>query len=162
MNRLSRFRLTCLSALLLSACAASYIEPTGNKTALLAMENGTAEPVTPAIYGDAKECTNRSVGSKISAGEQGSFRVAAGKDLAITVNMSHRNAVDKVYCSSTFVLMPEAGHRYLANLNFDGEKCEVLLSDITSLLSPKPIKITPREWVRAAGDSGPWCKPAGG
>src|SRR5689334_23916590 len=106
MNHRSRFGFTaCLLALLLSACAAKYIEPTGDKVALLAMENGTTEPVSPAIYGDAKECTNRSMASYIAPGEQGAFKVKAGQDLALTVTMSYR----KMYCDTTLVFLPEAG-----------------------------------------------------
>lgn len=158
MNRLSRFRLTaCLPALLVWGCAAKYVEPTGDKVALLAIENGTTEPVTPAIYGDAGECRNRSVIPSIAPGEQGAFKVAAGKDLAVTVTMSRR----EIKYGTTLVFRPEAGHRYLANLNMDAKAGEVLLSDITSLLAPKPVKATAREWIRASGDAGPWCKPAG-
>ena len=146
--------LTCLSALLLMGCMKQYVEPAGANTALLNVGNDSTEAATVAFYEDAAQCRNRATAPNISPGDQVPIKVRAGKDLACTATLTKKTA----RCDVTVAFTPVAGRRYLASMNINPPSCEVLVTDITTLLSPKPVKTVAKEWVQASGDAGPWCK----
>ena len=151
-----------LSAFLLLGCATSadYVEPTGKKTAILAMLNESAFPARPALYGSAAECRNRSVLPSIPVGEQTDVRVKAGEDLALTMTMRQRTSTrdEGTICDITVVFKPEPGRRYMANASYQSDACNVLITDITSLLEPKAVNVAGKVTTKATSAEGPWCK----
>ena len=103
--------------------------------------------------------------------------IRAGKELAFTVGMDINGAgpafatgviptlITGGYrgCTPTLDFVPEAGRAYVFHINTDGKDClyrfyEKPASEDQKSDQELPIKFAQREWFRAWGNSGPWCK----
>ncbi len=68
----------------------------------------------------------------------------------------------KNVCIPTIDFLPEAGHNYVFKLNSDVNGCSYKFVDSPTqnqkFAEAIPVAFTTREWIRAWGESGPFCK----
>ncbi|HEY8026360.1 MAG TPA: hypothetical protein VIF60_17490 [Burkholderiaceae bacterium] len=163
----------------LTASAGKYQEPTGEGTASIEFVNDSAQTMSIQIFADPKECTDRGV-AFAKAGEQKKLAIAAGRNLAFNAATDSKSvgplfafgalgaalgASTLKGCYPVIEFHPEPGHTYIFRMGSDGKDClykfyEKPAADSAQAAEENQVPFTPREYVRAWGDSGPWCKKA--
>lgn len=65
-------------------------------------------------------------------------------------------------CTPTIEFVPEAGATYVFRMTSDGNDCThqfyAVSPSVQGIDEARPIRFIARDWVRASGESGPWCK----
>jgi hypothetical protein len=164
-----------------------YIEPTGQSVATIDFIDETNVPMGVDIYKDATECTDRTVAGPIQPKIPKKLRVSAGKELAFTAAVRLNGESNKTVgtlgamggalgaltaltvmsatnnvCITTIEFLPEADRNYVFQLNTDGVSCGYTLvtgpTPGQQTNEAVPVIFNKREWIRAWGESGPWCK----
>jgi hypothetical protein len=167
----------CTAALVASGCAVPYKEPTGKSTATIEFIDDASDKMSVHLHGDAKECTDRASAGFVASKSQRALTIPAGDQLVFTVGMDAGSAGQLalafgaigvalmptyVGCTPTIDFVPEVGKSYVFRMNSDGKNCSFrfygrsAVSQKTEDLSP--VTFTTREWIRANGEAGPWCK----
>lgn len=121
----------------LAGCAVytrPYVEPASGPTASLRIVNATPGGSSAFFYEDAKECSRRSNSGLISPNTERVFRVAADKELALTVGYDVQKANPRIICNVTASFVPAAGQVYQATLvaTTSGEFCAVKIERVAA------------------------------
>ena len=174
--------LSVATAVAISGCAApQYIEPAGNSIASIEFIDEASER-TMSIYfhGDSKECTDRTTAGLVQPKSQRKLAIPAGQDLVFTVGLNASigkslailatgGAIGGLIAASTYKgclptidFVPEVGGIYVFRMNLDGKDCsyQFFAKPSANQQSDKalPVAFTTREWIRAFGEAGPFCK----
>lgn len=134
----ARFRVSRIvfATLLLAACAPSgYVEPTGEDTALLIIENQGpivfGYELEAATFRDPVACSDRlRIGEHIasSRGSTQRARIAAGGYFTVQLRGTAGGASGGEACAAATTFRPLAGERYVALFRVEGYKCELLIA----------------------------------
>jgi len=164
-------------AVTLTGCATPYKEPTGNSIASIEFVNDGSEPMVVHFHGGAEECTDRMKAASVQPNAQHKLAVAAGKNEVFTVGMTPngKNTM-RVFgvvgvlasmpfhkgCTPTIDFVPEVGRAYEFRMSSEGNTCNYQFYSKPSATqrAEKPVFVafTEREWIRAMGEGGPFCK----
>ncbi|MDP9992842.1 hypothetical protein J2W28_003218 [Variovorax boronicumulans] len=168
--------------LALLGCAAPYREPATGPKASIKFVNDGKDKMSVHFHEDAAECTNRTSTGLIEPKSSRSIAVPAEKEVVLTTGMDPGDrmliaiavggAVGAALmpsfkgCTPTVEFIPEAGMSYVFRMNSDGSDCTHQFYAVSpSAQGPdevRPVQFVPREWIRAFGESGPWCKKKNG
>ncbi len=161
----------------LIAHGGKYQEPTGDSIASIEFVNDSAQTMTIQIFADAKECTDRGL-TFAKAGERKMLGVATGHDLAFNAATDSKS-VGPLFafgalsaalganmlkgCYPVIEFHPEPGHTYVFRMGSDGKDCLYKFYEKAVAENSQPseeinVPFVSREYVRAWGESGPWCK----
>jgi len=165
-----------------SGCAVSYVEPTDKNIARINFVNNTAEQMFVRLYGDAKECTNRTNAGSVQAASHRTIVVPAGKDLALTFGINTNRSASKAAalggaagatgflllaksnkgCMLTIDFNPEVGRTYSFQMNATEGDCayQLVTEPSASQGSGKAeaLAFTVRKWIMPFGEGGPFCE----
>jgi hypothetical protein len=157
--------------------AGEYQEPVGDATAKIEFIDDASQKMSIHFYADSKECTDRT-NSGVKPNEQRKLAIVAGQDVTFTVGMDPKGASAALSfgaigalvganifkgCTPTITFHPEAGRNYVFRMNTDGKDCSYKFYAKPAAEGAQPGEELPvafgeREWFRAWGNSGPWCK----
>lgn len=168
--------------LVLLGCAAPYKEPTTGPKASIKFINGGADKMSVHFHQGAAECTDRTSAGFIEAKLPRSLAVPAGKEVVMTAGIDPGDrallalaiggAVGAVLapsfkgCTPTIEFLPEAGKSYVFRMSSDGNACTHQFYAVSASTQRAeevhPVQFISRDWIRAAGEAGPWCKKRNG
>lgn len=162
---------------LVGACAAPYKEPTVEPKATIEFVDDAAYKMSVHFHGGAEACTDRTSAGFVEALSKRTLNVPAGKPLVMTVGMDagYRGQISLVVggavgaafqptykgCTPTVEFMPEVGKAYVFRMSSDGSDCVHQFYKSPGAETETSVVFSTREWVRAAGEAGPWCKARG-
>ena len=164
-----------------------YIEPTSQSVATIDFINETNVPMGVHFYSGVAECTDRAVSGLIQPRIPKALRVSAGNELVFTSLVKLNSESNKTVgtlgamggalgaltaltvmsatnneCITSIEFHPEAGRNYVFQLNTDGVNCSYTFVTGPTLSQQTneavPVIFSKRDWIRAWGESGPWCK----
>jgi hypothetical protein len=123
------------ATLLMTACApAGYVEPTGDDTALLIIENQGpivfGYELEAATFRDAVACSGRlRIGEHIasSRGSTQRARISAGGNFTVQLRGTGGGASGGEACAVATTFRPLAGERYTALFRLEERRCELLI-----------------------------------
>jgi hypothetical protein len=172
--------LSVATAIAISGCVKPYIEPTGTSIASIEFINDAPETMPIYLHGDSKECTDRMSAGFVQPKAQRKLIIPAGQNLVFTagVNVGTGKSIAlgamggaigglvaaTIYkgCLSTIDFFPEVGGTYVFRMNSDGKDCSYqFFAKPSANQRPDevlPVAFTTREWIRAMGEAGPFCK----
>lgn len=155
-------------------CASPYKEPVTGPKATIEFVDEAAYKMSVHFHDGVETCTGRTSAGLVEARSQRSINVPADKAIVMTVGMDagYRGQISLVVtgalgalvqptykgCTPTLEFVPEAGRTYVFKMNSDGVDCTHQLYVSPSVGVSRAVAFNAREWIRAAGESGPWCK----
>jgi hypothetical protein len=179
---------TCQHILVLTAAltitipghAATYKEPTDGPTASIEfVDESPSQKMSLHFHGGAEECTDRINVGGVQANSRRALVVPAGKEFVFTAGMDPNGAGmallglgavgglmaasnTNTSCTPTIDFVPEAGSAYMFRMTTDGKGCgfkfHLKPSATQSPDDAPPVAFETRQWIRAWGSSGPFCK----
>lgn len=167
----------CALSAVLVGCVNLDKEPTAGARASIQFIDDTSYKMSVHFHAGSRECTDRTTAELMGPKSRSTLQVAAGKPMVMTVGMDagYRGQIrlgvggaigadlmasTSKQCTPSLEFTPEEGRSYLFRMRSDGKDCSYEFLAYRSEVAKEatPVDLTVRQWIRAMGESGPWCK----
>jgi hypothetical protein len=154
---------TACAALALAGCVTAYVEPPAENAAALTFQNRSEQVVGVQAFKVAEDCSGGKslIGEKsgLKPREEVSVRVQAGQPFSFFAAYTETmGLVGYKYCIFPATFTPRRGARYVARFKADHANCSVDLLAVSASGETKEPSFKPREWRKAALESGSFCR----